>query len=369
MRAIGPVDAPTFTGVAAAVIHADIVLARYLAGRWEDAAACLARAHLQPASGAGEIALGIRAAQLAVGRGDFDVASSLLAPLVRQLESADDMQWIAPLAAARAELAIWKDDPTEALRAIEQGLTIVHMSVGANVSRIGPILALGVRAAADLGARDRRHRRAADADAARERGAEHLASMRSARDEVAARWPVHVRLADPYLALCEAEATRFVGSGDPDAWAEAARRFDVVPQPYTRAYAGFREGTALLAAHRDAKRARLAFREAHRTAVAIGAAPLQAAVEAVARRGRVELGVSAAEGHPSIGPSALTAREQEILGLLAGGLTNREIAERLFITEKTAGHHVSNILGKLGVSRRAEAAAEAVRLGIATPAS
>jgi DNA-binding CsgD family transcriptional regulator/tetratricopeptide (TPR) repeat protein len=370
MRAIGPADEPTFTGVPAAVLHADIILARYLAGRWDDAAACLARAHLQPASGAGEIALGIRAAQLAVGRGEFEVASSMLAPLVRQLENADDMQWIAPLAAARAELAIWKGDPTDALRSIDEGLTIVHLSVGANVSRIGPILALGVRAAADLGGRrDGRHRRVAGADAAREKGAAHLAAMRSARDEVAARWPVHIRLADPHLALCEAEATRFVGRGDPDAWAEAARQFEVVPQPYTRAYARFREGTALLAAHRDVQRARSALREAHQTAVDIGAAPLQATVEDVARRGRVELTVSAAAAQSSAADFALTAREQEILGLLAIGLTNREIAERLFITEKTAGHHVSNILAKLGVSRRAEAAAEAVRLGIATPAS
>ena len=366
VQTIGPVDAPSITGVAAAIQSADIVLARYLAGRWDEAAAALVRAHLQPAGGAGEIALGIRAAQLAVGRGDFEVAFSLIASLDRQLENADDMQWIAPLAAARAELAIWQGDPAEALRSIGDALTVVHLSVGANVSRIGPLLALGVRAAADQAERARRHRRAADADAARTHGAEHLAAMRSARDELAARWPAHERLAEPYLSLCEAEASRLVGNADPDAWAEAASRFEVLPQPYTRAYARFREGSALLAAqHRDAPRARSALRDAHQTSLAIGAAPLQTAVEAVARRGRVELSIPVADGQSSAGQFALTAREQEILGLLASGLTNRQIAERLFITEKTAAHHVSNILGKLGVSRRAEAAAQAVRLGIA----
>ena len=59
----------------------------------------------------------------------------------------------------------------------------------------------------------------------------------------------------------------------------------------------------------------------------------------------------------------LTAREQEVLGLLTGGLTNREIGEALFISDKTASVHVSNILGKLGVGGRGAAVAMALRLG------
>ena len=57
-------------------------------------------------------------------------------------------------------------------------------------------------------------------------------------------------------------------------------------------------------------------------------------------------------------------RELDVLDLLVTGLTNREIGDRLFISENTAGVHVSNILGKLGVSRRMEAAAMAHRLGL-----
>jgi DNA-binding NarL/FixJ family response regulator len=55
----------------------------------------------------------------------------------------------------------------------------------------------------------------------------------------------------------------------------------------------------------------------------------------------------------------LTAREEEVLELLALGLSNAAIAQRLFISEKTAGHHVSHILAKLGVRNRTQAATHA----------
>ncbi|MGH3307997.1 MAG: response regulator transcription factor, partial [Nocardioides sp.] len=76
-----------------------------------------------------------------------------------------------------------------------------------------------------------------------------------------------------------------------------------------------------------------------------------------------EFGVGAAGRARTVG--ALTAREQEVLGLVAHGMSNARIAATLCISEKTAGHHVSRILAKLGVHNRAEAAAHAARVGAA----
>ncbi|MGZ4165939.1 MAG: response regulator transcription factor, partial [Solirubrobacteraceae bacterium] len=66
-------------------------------------------------------------------------------------------------------------------------------------------------------------------------------------------------------------------------------------------------------------------------------------------------------------PAGLTGRELEVLDLLAEGLRNAEIAQRLVVSDKTAEHHVSAVLRKLGVRSRTEAAAAAARLRPAPP--
>lgn len=71
--------------------------------------------------------------------------------------------------------------------------------------------------------------------------------------------------------------------------------------------------------------------------------------------------------HPDQPAERLTNREQAVLGLIAGGLTNRQIADALAISEKTVSVHVSNVLGKLGLSSRTQAALYAARVGLLPP--
>jgi DNA-binding NarL/FixJ family response regulator len=106
--------------------------------------------------------------------------------------------------------------------------------------------------------------------------------------------------------------------------------------------------------------------------VDLGAAPLRLEIELLATRGRLDLGSRPPEPRVAPNPLAslgLTTREREVLDLVAAGSTNRQIAAELFITEKTAGAHVSSILAKLEVHGRTEAAAVAHSLGLATRGS
>ena len=110
-----------------------------------------------------------------------------------------------------------------------------------------------------------------------------------------------------------------------------------------------------------------ALREALDELQALAARP---AAAIVARRLR-ELGARGLPRGPRpqtrANPAGLTARELEVLPLLADGLRNAQIASRLVVSEKTVSHHVSAILRKLDVKTRGEAAAAAVRLGLTSP--
>jgi non-specific serine/threonine protein kinase len=87
------------------------------------------------------------------------------------------------------------------------------------------------------------------------------------------------------------------------------------------------------------------------------------------RRDRAEALARRLQGASSRSDGELTAREREVAALIAEGLTNGQLAERLYISPKTAAVHVSHILTKLGLSSRAEIAAWTVRNGIALAAA
>ena len=114
----------------------------------------------------------------------------------------------------------------------------------------------------------------------------------------------------------------------------------------------------------EARCAETALRQAHEIGVRLGSPPLLAEIGAVSRRARISVETPEVVVLPETTAArlGLTARECEVLAMVAAGATNREIGECLYISEKTASVHVSNILRKLGVTTRVEAAAVAQRL-------
>jgi DNA-binding NarL/FixJ family response regulator len=145
--------------------------------------------------------------------------------------------------------------------------------------------------------------------------------------------------------------------------------------PYPAAQARARAGEAVLLARGPRDDAAALLREAHAAAAALGAVPLRTSVEAIASRSRILLEVPATAAAAVVDAAdlplepanpakilGLSAREWEVLELVAAGRSNAEIAETLFISPKTASVHVTHILDKLGVNNRVEAATIAVRV-------
>ncbi|WP_280790647.1 helix-turn-helix transcriptional regulator [Blastococcus sp. CT_GayMR20] len=163
-----------------------------------------------------------------------------------------------------------------------------------------------------------------------------------------------------WLARVEAEAARLEGKAAPELWRAAVDAFEF-GHVYEQARSRWRLAEALLASD-DRATAAAEARAAHDVAVRLAAEPLRIAVEGLARRGRLDIGVAAARSADA--SVVLTPREAEVLSLLAQGRTNRQIGSELYISEKTASVHVSNIIAKLGASGRTEAVAIASQRGM-----
>jgi DNA-binding CsgD family transcriptional regulator len=177
-----------------------------------------------------------------------------------------------------------------------------------------------------------------------------------------------------WLATARAEELRAGGTARPATWIEAADAWEAVPDPWLAAYARFRAAESALRAEGVRADAATLLRAAHAAAAMLGAVPLRGEIETLASRARIDVafdesaarvgGSAAPPAVKAARPHGLSEREVEVLGLVAAGRTNGEIAERLFITRKTASVHVTHILTKLGVSNRVEAAMVAARLGL-----
>jgi DNA-binding CsgD family transcriptional regulator/tetratricopeptide (TPR) repeat protein len=289
-------------------------------------------------------------------RGEFDAAAAVLDKADEHVRRSSASMWLGPPGAARAVLEFGAGRPAEARRIVRACLA--RVADGEFLFFTSALYELGVRACAELAGEA-----PASADAERREAGEIMARMQRLIDGPAAAVPP---LVSATRAACAAEASRISGAGDPVLWSEARRHWLLCGDVHSTAYAAWREAEALLAGGGDRGAAEALVREAHDTAASLGARPLRAGLEGLARRARIELtrdddAVTVGSGLAQL---ELTPRELEVLALLADGMTNREIAAELFISAKTASVHVSRILAKLSVPTRAAAAAAAERLGV-----
>src|SRR6266516_930810 len=289
-------------------------------------------------------------AQIAVARGDEATAERMLAEL-RSLPAGVQAESQRLLSLARLDI----DDRLaggDLAGALDAGRAALTRSRPADPRYLWPLLAAAMRACAEASVVSLPP---AACDPARLRKDLELRAGSADRPG-----PLH----EAWAATFAAEAARADGHPDLAGWDAAASAWAALAQPEQEAYALLRAASAASAGgNREGAAVRLA--RLADLAGRLGARPLLERIGSLARRARVDLpALPGPRRHvePSgAAPFGLTEREREVLRLVAAGRGNRDIAAELFISPKTASVHVSNILGKLGVSSRGEAAATAYR--------
>jgi DNA-binding CsgD family transcriptional regulator/tetratricopeptide (TPR) repeat protein len=319
-----------------------------------DEAERLSAAALRSVTSSFPYALLTTRALVEIERGEFDAARAHLDAATTTLREDRGLglydAWV-------ADLALWERRLADADVCIRRGLAMARQPEAAQI-RV-QVCAKGLRVQAELAALARARR---DGDALRDhvdRARQLLTVARRAAAEASAITPN----ATGWLAISEAEYVRAAGDARPETWAEAAATWERLERPAVGAYCRWREAEALVAAGASRTEAAAPLRTAHAVAARIGANPLLRELELLAERARLDLAPPEAAS-PRRGLEAtlgLTPREAEVLTLVARGYTNREIADALVISVKTASVHVSHILRKLDVPNRREAAAIAHR--------
>jgi len=342
-----------------------VVLAANLAeplvslGRWDEAAEVIEHAmELSPLPGPRAVLLQL-AGDVALARGDLagaaESAAACRGALARFGYRHENHL---PLVRLEIELHLAQDRTGDALTAVEDALDRHDLPVSPRYA--WPLLTVAARACAGASTGP-----AAARDRDRANRARRLLDRLRAQ---AGKMDAAVFLQEAHRLTFAAEAARARGAaGGPGAtppagWDAAAEAWDHLGQPYLLACALLRGAEAAMdAGDRDGAAERLA--RAAPLADGLGAGPLREQIGSLARRARLGLPSGPAGGQP---PEflGLTARETEVLRLVAAGRSNREIAAELFISGKTASLHVSNILAKLGAASRTEAAAIAHRAGL-----
>jgi DNA-binding CsgD family transcriptional regulator/tetratricopeptide (TPR) repeat protein len=373
-------------------LRGNIAEALFNAGRWAEARETIRTALEWSPDAVAFADASVTAAMLEVETGIDERAASLLGWRPLEVDNAPDPQLEVPATRAAAAFALWRGDVADARRSVERGWTLVRRAEDWALTARMASTYLEVQAAVVADAHERRA--LPEITTARQRGKRVLLEAEAVL--IASRIPEGSpgrREADAHLATARAYAARLDAHDDPALWDAAARAWELAGEPYQLARALWRQAEATLPG-RDARvgraEARAPILEAVRIARELGARPLLRELRELAGRALITIPepgggpprerVAEADGHAAVrsaiaaafasngGSKApvpafgLSGREREVLGLIVQGRTNREIGERLFISQKTVGVHVGNILSKLGVSGRVEAAMVAVRL-------
>jgi DNA-binding CsgD family transcriptional regulator len=329
----------------AAPIASNLAESLTSAGRWDEALEVLEEILALDLPSLGRVHALLARGEIAVARGDVETAASTIGEL-RSLPAGitREAHYALPLAQLEIDCQVAAGKPAGALDAAAV-LPFPGPPAEPDPRYSWALLTAAVRACAKA--------RALSLPASAPDPARLREDLERRAATLARRTPLH----HAHAATFAAEAARARG-GQPDAspWETAYLAWEGIGQPYPAAYALLQAALAEPEADAAASRLRQAAILAHQ----VGARPLTEWITRQARRTRVELPLSGRAAAPA--RFGLTERELEVLRLVAEGRTNREIADELFISPKTASVHVSNILAKLGVATRTEAAAVTHRL-------
>ncbi|AKG45710.1 helix-turn-helix transcriptional regulator [Streptomyces xiamenensis] len=324
--------------------------ALYSLGRWDDAATAGRTAAADAASPVNRALSAEFVAQVALARGEYEVAEAEIAVMTEQYNAYDrSVQHAHPAARCKLLLAAARGRILDA-RELFAAAVAAGLAPGAG-SYTWPLVHAAAVAEAD----------AAGVSAAAPGRAEAIGLIRTYAAGLRRHYPVW----QAHAELVEAELRRAEGTVRAADWAAVIAALEGLERPYLLAQARA-HGAETLLADGDREGAGALLIQAYEAARALGAAPLMRGVELLAQRARLPLAPAAGPGTAGRDDRGLTRRERDVLALVAAGRSNRQIAQELFISPKTASVHVSHILAKLEVSGRGEAAALAHRLGLLT---
>ena len=340
-------------------ISGNWIAALLCAGRWADAETVRA----DPRVPVGDPYQELRWLPLLIGRGRYDDARRCMAMSLKATADADDVQFRALALIRAGELAAHDGRWGEARTMLAEALDRAQATDDQYYASQAYAIAIRIEADRVIAARRPGVDEVAHAHVVAEElrdGARAFATRLLARGATLLPEPA------AWLRTAEVEYARVSGRDDATGWAEVAATWDEVGQPFPAAMARYHQTDALLRSRGSRDDALAVARKVLRVADELGAAPLASALRELARRSRLDLGATQSVDDP-VAALNVTRRELDVLRLLAEGRTNRQIGESLFISEKTASVHVTNLLRKLGVPNRVEAAAIAQRVGLSEP--